>query len=251
MDIEKRNPRDQRDGREGVDRRRFLRGSLVGGAALAAVAAAGPASLLPEAFAQEGPSKFPSPDEKIIAFMQIFEKAAVEAYQTAAAKLTDASATSIATSYMGHHKDEALALGKVLKQSESQSDKIEADPALAATYKSQLSGAADQNATLEVLLKLEESLAATYLDALNRFDVGYNAGAVASILPVTSQHAAVLGTLMSQPLSSVLAAQIPISGAVDLASPAVQSPTTTTTTTTAPAGATSSSTTTQPGGSTP
>lgn len=206
--------------------------------------------MLPEAFAQEGPSKFPSPDEKIIAFMQTFEKAAVGAYQTAAAKLTDASFTSTATTFMGHHKDEALALGKVLKQSESQSDKIEANASLAQSYGSQLSGAADQNAALEVLLKLEESLAATYLDALNRLEVGYNAGAVASILPVTSEHAAVLGTLLSQPLSSVLPAQIPLTGTVDLASPAVQSPTITTTTTTAPAGSTSSSTTSSPTSST-
>lgn len=200
-------------------RRRFLRGSLVGGAALTAAAAVGPGGgLLPTAFAQDGPSKFPSPDEKIAGVAQTLERAAVTAYGLVIPKLTDSDVVDAATTFQGHHADHAKALGKVLKQSDTQIEKVAADPALVMRFQTALQGAADQNAALQVALQVELAAAATYLDALSRLAVGFNANAVATILPVESQHAAVIETVLGQPVTTVLPNEIPSTGGVDLSS---------------------------------
>ncbi len=247
MDHENRRSGDPSPPGARRSRRSFLQGSLIGGAAITAVASAGPASLLPAAGAQEGPSKFPSPDEKTIGAMQTFEKAAAQLYLSAMGKLTDQDVINTATTYMGHHNEQARALGEVLRQSESQSAKVLPNQSFLDTYQGPLTAAADQGGVLEVLLSMEEALAATYLESLQRLKVAFNAGAVSTILPVDAQHAVVLATLLDQPIDQVLPATTPTEGAIDLSSYSTQAAGTTTTTTTAPA----TTTTTLPGGPTP
>ncbi len=248
MDTENRPGHDPAVEGDRPSRRRFIQGSVVGGVAVATASAIGPASLLPAAEAQsnqQGPSKYPNPDEKIIAYMETAEKVAVAIYQAATGKVTDPLATRSVEDFGSHHADQAKLLGSVLRQSDNQIEKVEPEPTLLARYQSQLDGANGQAAALEVLLGLEQVFQATYLEALAKLDINFNAQAVVSILTVDAQHATVLASLLDQPLGDVLVANAPTEGAIDLSSYSVQSAATTTTTTTAPA---ASSDTSQSGG---
>jgi rubrerythrin len=212
-------------------RRRFLAGSVVGGAALTAAAAVGPASLLPGVAAQDGPSKFPSPDEKIIGVAQEMEKSLVQIYTAVVARITDPTVTDTVNLFKAQHDDHATALGKVLKQSEGQTAKVGDFTSFTSTYQSQITPGTSQEQALQVAYQAELAAAATYLQSLERLTVGFNAGSVSTILPVESQHAAVLATILNLPIDTVLPAEIPTDGAIDLSSPSVQSAATTTTTT--------------------
>ena len=77
---------------------------------------------------------------------------------------------------------------------------------LLATVGDQLKGASDQEGILKIAYDLEEAAAATYLFALGALKSETALQLSASILPVESQHAVVLGTALGRPASDYLPA---------------------------------------------
>lgn len=201
-------------------RRRFLVGAGIGSAA-AVTASALPVGLgrLAPAWAQDpgtGPSKFPSPDEKIAIAAQILEKTLVAAYGLITPRLTDATLFQTIAKFQSHHDDHARALGKVLKESDTDVTKVAADPPRLASFQSQINAAANSNALVDIALRAEVGAAATYLQAISLLKVALNAGAMATILPVEAQHAVVLAQALGRPVDEVLPDQTPSTGALDL-----------------------------------
>ncbi len=201
-------------------RRRFLVGAGVGSvAAVAANALPFGLGRLAPAWAQDpgtGPSKFPSPDEKIAIAAQILEKTLVAAYGLIIPKLTDTTLRQTITTFQSHHDDHATALGKLLKQSDTDVAKVTPDPPRLAAFQSQITAAAAPNALVNIALSAEVGAAATYLEAISLLKVALNAGAIATILPVEAQHAAVLARALGRPVEEVLPDQTPTTGALDL-----------------------------------
>lgn len=173
-------------------RRRFLRGAGLGGLALSVGPALLPVSRLwSPAFAQE------SGDAGIAAFAESVELAAVQAYMAAAnsGKVTTPAVADAATTFAGHHQEHAGAFGGAAGDAATG----EPNPGLLEEVGGQLESAADENAVLEVAYSLENAAAATYLFALGALESTEALQLTASILPVESQHAVVLGTILGKP----------------------------------------------------
>ncbi|MGI8751599.1 MAG: ferritin-like domain-containing protein [Acidimicrobiales bacterium] len=169
-------------------RRRFLRGAGLGGVTLAIGGAMIPlASLWNPAYAQA------NSDKSIAAFAQSVELAAVMAYGTAAktGKVTGAALT-IAKTFAFHHQAHADAFGKFA----GNTPKALANPKLAQNVDTMINNAADQPAILTIAYGLENAAAATYLAAIGALGDPAALQATASILPVESQHAVVLGHML-------------------------------------------------------
>lgn len=183
------------------DRRSFLRKVGIGAGALTiGTSVLTFRSLIPAA-AQEAEEELT--DEDIAAFAESVELAAVEAYKAAAGsgKLQPA-VVEIGTMFAGHHQEHAAAFGGAAD------DKASGKPnaKLLATVGDQLKGAGDQAAILKIAYDLEEAAAATYLFALGALKSETALQLSASILPVESQHAVVLGTALGRPASDYLPA---------------------------------------------
>jgi hypothetical protein len=166
-----------------------------GGALLTLGAMAGPASrFVPAAWAKD------PDDSTIMLFDASLEFAVVAAYQTAldSKKLTAATRKTLAT-FQGHHRDHGRAFNEItLVTAEKPNSKV------LATFTPKVKGAADEKALLQVMYGIEEQLAATYLSNLGVLQDKSNAGVVASILPIESQHAVVLGQLLAKQVAEYL-----------------------------------------------
>ncbi len=174
-----------------ASRRRFLQGAGLGGLALSIGPALLPVSRLwSPAFAQE------SGDAGIAAFAESVELAAVEAYMAAAAsgKVTTPAVGEAATTFAGHHQEHAAAFGGAAGDAATG----EPNPGLLEEVGGQLEGAADEPAVLEIAFSLENAAAATYLFALGALESAEALQLTASILPVESQHAVVLGSVLEK-----------------------------------------------------
>jgi hypothetical protein len=172
-------------------RRRFLRGAGLGGLALSIGPALLPVSRLwSPAFAQE------SGDAGIAAFAESVELAAVEAYAAAAAsgKVTTPAVGEAATTFAGHHQEHAAAFGGAAGDAATG----EPNPGLLEQVSGQLDDAPEESAVLEIAYSLENAAAATYLFALGALESREALQLTASILPVESQHAVVLGTVLAK-----------------------------------------------------
>ena len=175
------------------DRRSFLRKAGVGAGALTIGSSVlSFRSLLP-AGAQEEEKLT---DGDIAAFAESVELAAVEAYKAAAGsgKLQPA-VVEIGTMFAGHHQEHAGAFagasgGKATGKP---------NPKLLTAVGDQLKAAADQKAILSIAYDLEEAAAATYLFGLGALQSKAALQLAASILPVESQHAVVLGSALGNP----------------------------------------------------
>ena len=135
-------------------------------------------------------------DVDIAAFAESVELATVEAYKAAAGsgKLQPAM-IKVGTTFAGHHAEHAQAFagasgGKATGKP---------NPKLLEAVGGQLQGAADQAAILAIAYDLENAAAATYLFALGALKSEAALALTASILPVESQHAAVLGSALGKP----------------------------------------------------
>lgn len=180
---------------QGTSRRSLLAKAGASGALLTLGALAAPTSgFLPAAFAA-------SPtDNSIIMFDASFEFAVVAAYQAMldSGKLS-ASATRTVTNFQSHHRGHGRALNEVtLETTEKPNAK------LLASLQPKVKAAADEKALLEIASTIEEELAATYLSNLGVLQDKANAGVVASILPVESQHAVVIGQLLKKQVTEYM-----------------------------------------------
>ena len=201
--------------RDGATRRSFLTKAATGGGLLTFGSMVAPVSrLVPAATAQEEEEDTPvSDDVELATFMAGLELAAVEVYRAAAAtgKLTNAG-NQIATMFGGHHQDHADALNEIIGEDAAVT---EPNGALVDEFGPMIRAAADEAAILEIAYSLEEAAASTYLVAVGELEDARNAGTLATILPVESQHATVIATALGKPASEYLIDFLTPDAAVD------------------------------------
>ncbi len=172
-------------------RRRFLTQAAAGGAVLAIGSSLVPfGRLVPAALGQE-----PSGDLALANFAQSVERAAVSAYGAAieTGKLSD-TAVGVSEMFADHHDDHANAL-----QAAAADEQVEANVLVLQEFAPMISDAEDEAGILTVAFQIEEAAAATYLFALGEVEDASTAGLLATILPVESQHATVLASLLGTP----------------------------------------------------
>lgn len=182
----------------GPARRRFLQQMAAGGAVLSVGSQLVPfGRLLPAAWAQEGAEE--PTDLEIAAFAASVELAAAAAYRAAvdSGQLSE-PVTALARLFGSHHSAHAGALNDLLAE-----EVMEPNDALLSQVTSLIEASDDEARVVEVALGIEEAAAATYYAALGTLDQQV-AGAVATILPVESQHAVVLATVLERPRSQYL-----------------------------------------------
>jgi rubrerythrin len=135
-------------------------------------------------------------DEQIAAFAESLELAAVAAYQAAAAKITTPAVASAAGTFAGHHSQHATAFASLAKGAATGKP----NPKLLQTIAGELHDAPDEKTTVKIAFDLENAAASTYLYALGVLSAAGALQLTASILPVESQHAVVLGQVLGLPM---------------------------------------------------
>jgi Ferritin-like domain len=174
-------------------RRRFLAGAGLGGIGLTIGSAVVPLEgLLTPAYGQT----VSDADRTLAAFAESVELAVVTAYQAAAAsgKLKTTSVTTVATTFASHHHDHATAFGSAASSKATH----KSNPKLTDTVNGQIQSSATEKAVLQVLYTVESAAASTYLYALGALQDNATLSLAASILPVESQHAVILGILLNK-----------------------------------------------------
>lgn len=173
----------------GASRRSFLRRAGLGGAGIAIGSAFLPVSRLlsPALAATEG-------DAGVAAFAESVELAAVEAYGAAAksGKVKTPAVLQAATTFAGHHKEHAGAFGGAAGDAATGKP----NPGILKMVSDQLQDAGDEKAVLKIAYDLENAAASTYLFGLGVLESKPALQLAASILPVESQHAVVLGNVL-------------------------------------------------------
>lgn len=135
-------------------------------------------------------------DGDIAVFAESLELAAVEAYVAAAGSgKLEAAVVEVGTTFAGHHAEHAKAFAGAAGGKATGKP----NPKLLEAVGGQLGAAADQAAVLAIAYDLENAAAATYLFALGALRSEAALALTASILPVESQHAVVLGTALGRP----------------------------------------------------
>jgi hypothetical protein len=180
-----------------MSRRTVLRRGAVAGTAVAVGSQLVPMTrLFTPAFAQS------LDDATIAAFAESVELAAVAAYEAAAGsgKVTTPAVVEAATMFAGHHSEHGAAFGGAA------GDKATgmANAALLAELGPQLEAAPDEAAILELAYTVENAAAATYMFALGALTTAAALQLTASILPVESQHAVVLGQVLGKPATEFI-----------------------------------------------
>lgn len=196
--------------RLGSTRRQLLQRAVAGGAVLTLGGGFVPVGrLLPAAGAQE------LTDVDIASFAASVELAAVDAYQAAidSGKVTDAAVGAAATTFQSHHREHAAAFNGLATANGA--DEVGSNQAVLAAFGPLLAAAGDQAAILEIAFQLEEGAASTYLFALGALTVPAAYAATATILPIESQHATVLGTVLGKGAGEYLPAFITTGAALD------------------------------------
>ncbi|MBW3555733.1 MAG: ferritin-like domain-containing protein [Actinobacteria bacterium] len=180
-------------------RRSLLRNAAMGaGAVTIGGSVLSFASLLPAAAQEKEPELA---DDDIAAFAESVELAAVEAYAAAAAtgKL-DPPVVEVGTMFAGHHAEHAKAFGGAAGAKATGRANVKLLEAVAG----QLKAAKDQKSVLQVAYDLENAAVGTYMFAVGALKSQAALALTASILPVESQHAVVLGTALAKPPADVV-----------------------------------------------
>jgi rubrerythrin len=183
-------------------RRRFLAGLGAGGAALTVASMLGSSGWLSMAGAQS------VTDEDLAAFAQSVELAAVAAYGMAAPALTSAT-RPVGELFAKHHQDHADAFGAVA------GSKAVSEPnaALVTALTPALQAVNDETSALQLAFTLENQAAATYAFGLTVASGADAVAGMATILPIESEHAAVLGAALGMPVTEIF-----VNGAFESAS---------------------------------
>jgi hypothetical protein len=194
-----------------ADRRAFLRGAgfsglvvAVGGIvlsldAMAHAAAAQTTSTTVAGTTTSGaptttttlPPRQPNDDDRaLLGFVQSLELTAVAAYGIAldSKKLSDVTA-GIAQIFQAHHRQHAQATGSLAGAAAPNL----ANGSLVAQFGPQFQAAATEKDLLQLAFQVENAAAATYAAALAEITGTDPAAVLASILPIESRHAVVLG----------------------------------------------------------
>jgi rubrerythrin len=178
-------------------RRQFLKRAGMGGALLTIGSTLVPISrFMPAAWASQGLD-----DGAIAVFAESVELAAVQAYTAAGATgKIEAGVLAVATMFASHHQEHAGAFAGLAGAAATGTPNQKVLDA----FGPMIQAAADQAALLEIAYSLEEAAAATYHFALGVLQSADAAAATATILPVESQHAVVLATVLGKTASEYL-----------------------------------------------
>jgi rubrerythrin len=168
-----------------LGRRRFLKRAGIGGAAVAATSFFAPTGFLPFAGAQE------LTDEDLAAFAQSVELAAVAAYEMAAAALS-ATTKPVGELFAMHHQQHADAFAAVAGSKAVDGP----NQALVTALTPALEAVTDEKSALELAFGLENQAAATYAFGLTAATGADAVAGMATILPIESEHAAILGVAL-------------------------------------------------------
>jgi hypothetical protein len=138
-----------------------------------------------------------SGDAGIAAFAQSIELALGQGYAAIAAtgRVTTAPAVEATAAFAAHHEQHARALSPVAGNRATSVP----NRRLVDRVRTRIQRAADERALLEIALELENRTASTYLFALSALEATEALRVSASILPVESQHAVALATLLDKP----------------------------------------------------
>lgn len=162
---------------------------------LPAAAASKPVTTTTTAAKEEGLS-----EADLLAFLESVELAAAATYDTAlGGTLVGANAATL-SQVRDHHRQHAQAVAGLA----GAAAEGKANPKLVQVTHDQLGQAHTSEALIKVLGDLEGALAATHLLALGRVVTPAHQSTLASILPVESQHALVLGQIQGRPLTDLV-----------------------------------------------
>ncbi|MEJ7584331.1 MAG: ferritin-like domain-containing protein [Acidimicrobiales bacterium] len=177
--------------------RHLARRAAVGGALLTVASMATPVGrllatgLVPAAWADLIPE-----DAELAGFTAGIELAVVSVYELAleSGRLSLPS-DAIVSLFADHHREHAGALNEALGEDHAVTAP---EPVFLQRFAPRMSTAEDEEAMLELAYTMEEVIAATYLFAIGEVGQAKTAGAMATILPVESQHATVLATILDK-----------------------------------------------------
>jgi Ferritin-like domain len=201
------------------DRRRFVRSLALGGAAVAAGAAAVPLVGAAEAGAQTTttaalPPTIPAGDVRLVNFDLGLELAASQLYvlMDESRRVTGEPLGYIRT-YVTHHAAHATALGTLAADQATST----ANATLLSHVTPQINAATTAQQIYQIAFSLEQSMAATHQQLIATAANWQSAATIATLEPVEAQHAVVWGQLLNLPTAQWMPAFQSISGAFDLA----------------------------------
>lgn len=131
-------------------------------------------------------------DAELLRFTQGVELAVVKAYEAARPLLASGAALDLATAFVEHHNAHANAFVRMAGGTAVSSP----NPALVTQMKSAMQSAKTERDALAALYELENNVAATHQYLLEHLQDDAAIHEVAAVLPVESQHAAVIGLLL-------------------------------------------------------
>jgi hypothetical protein len=208
-----------------TSRRSFVRTAALGAAALGAAAATGVA-LAPGASAAESKmgssggatataaeASLSAIDTTLLVFLHSVSLSAQQALQSGSdATYLSSAASERIRGFARHHRDQAARLGKLLPTAVASASS--ANPALLSQMNSAIGGAGAQTELLSVLAGYEESLSATFIEALGQAEHFTVSEAIAGCAPILGQQAATFGAEAGQPQSEWMPAFAPTTGAL-------------------------------------
>jgi hypothetical protein len=185
-----------------ASRRRFVRNLGVGGVVAVGAAAVPTIALASTAAAQtssSGTAVLPTSDVVILDFAVGLELAAESAYGLAInTKLFDAEQEDLARTFGRQHHEHAIALATLVGRD---ADNIGfPNPKIVDSLSPQLTNGGSADAVLQVLFDIEQGAAATYLQAVGNLTSSDASGPAGSILPIESQHAVAIGSMLELPI---------------------------------------------------
>ena len=208
-----------------TSRRSFVRTAAFGAAALGTAAATGVAltgaagASEPMTSSSGGSSAAATEpslsvvDSTLLVFLHGVSLAAQQALQAASDATYLASAAMERLREFGrHHRDQAARLGKLLPT--DMAAKNAANPTLLSQMNAKFAGCGTQNELLDAVAGYEESLSATFIEALGQADHFTVSEAIAGCAPIIGQQAASAGADAGQSQSTWLPAFAPTSGAL-------------------------------------
>lgn len=184
-----------------ASRRRFVRNLGLGGAIALGGAVVPVTALADAAAAQTGTSgaksNIPDADLKILEFVQGIELALEAAYGLAVdTRYLDSANAEMCRAFSRHHVAHAAALATLAGKANTVTAP---NSKLVAALSPQIKAATSQNGVLQVMQSMEQSAAATYLEAIGAIGSWWVAASASSISPIEAQHAAVLGQTIGMP----------------------------------------------------
>jgi hypothetical protein len=183
-------------------RRRFVRNLGLGGALVAGAASVPTLAFASAASAQAtggADVELPEADLVIVNFAVGLELGMEVAYNLANdMRVFDSLEAELTRTFARHHHDHAIALATLAGGDEESMGSPNA--ALVDSLSPQITGAATSDQLLQVFYGMEESAAATYAEAIGTFESTDAVGPAASILPIESQHATAIGSMIDLPV---------------------------------------------------